>query len=110
MDVVTAGTTQTQQAAGKTNHTPEDVSDLRLNIIKKASGKGVDKVPVGWYARIEPHFVTCVSSLKLAMQLLSLSVTTFNGSKSPRVLFNNVFCTLPVCSGAKNLCIHHQHV
>jgi len=39
MDVVTAGTTQTQQAAGKTNHTPEDVSDLRLNIIKKASGK-----------------------------------------------------------------------
>lgn len=33
MDVITAGTTQTQQAAGKTNHTPEDVSDLIQNLL-----------------------------------------------------------------------------
>ena len=37
MDVITAGTTQSQQAAGKTNHTPEDVSDLRQNFTKKAA-------------------------------------------------------------------------
>ena len=38
MDVITAGTTQAQQAAGKTNHTPEDVSDLRQNFRKEVAG------------------------------------------------------------------------
>ena len=28
MEVITAGTTQSQQVAGKTNHTPEDVNEL----------------------------------------------------------------------------------
>ena len=79
-------------------------------IINTDAGEGDDEVPVSWYARILLHFVTCLSSMKLVVQLLTSSGTTFNDSTSPLFLFNNAFCALPVCSGVENLRIHHQHV
>lgn len=77
MDVVTAGTTQSQQAAGKTNHTPEDVSDLRQNFTKKAAslksllGKGLMKYTSWLVCKNRAVVCNCVSPLKLAMWLLS---------------------------------------